>query len=154
MSFILSNLAWASPCIFPLYLDFASPGGGATSKQHSSPQSALIISGSHLPCAPLQAVSTSPGLGRAGLLRLRCLIPYTVCCPAQHNPTKNIPLGRESDLPGGFNHLPLLDFSTLQQENIQVPECSVISRLLLPETFRNWSLCIAVIPSDQQTESC
>jgi len=40
-------------------------------------------------------------------------IPYAVCCPAQHNPTKNIPLARESELLGGFNRLPLLDFSTV-----------------------------------------
>lgn len=84
----------------------------ATSKWHSFPQSALIISGSCLLCVPLQAVSTSFGLRRAGLLWLLCPIRNIVCCPAQHNCTKNIALGCKSDLLGVFNHLPIPDFST------------------------------------------
>lgn len=113
ISVTLSNLAHRHPPASPLVFGFCQPWWrGATSKQHSSPLSALIISGSHLLGAPLQAVSTLLGLWRAGLLQLRCPIPYAVCCPAQHNRTKNIPLGHESDLLGGFNHLPLLDFST------------------------------------------
>lgn len=112
LCYTLQPRVWASTCIFPhiwilpvlversyKQTTFLSPvctdNLGISSPLHS-PSGCVNITG---------VVE-----GRIALTSL----PHPVHCvlPSPAQPHKDIPLGCESDLLGGFNHLPLLDFST------------------------------------------
>lgn len=120
-----SGHAWASTGISPPCLDFASPDGEELQANNIPLPVCTDYLRNSSPCTPLQPVSTSLGLGRAGL---HCLLSHPVLhvLPSPTPCTSRAPLGMSQTHEGFLN----ISFSwiapRLRQENTQVLECKAI----------------------------